>query len=1106
MSRFLPSFLLGLLLFSSCTEVESNARTGQTAQNSEESSGPQVEKIFRLLSAEESGIDFQNNINETQEYNYFRFQYTYNGAGVAIADINNDGLRDIYLTGNQVPDRLYLNKGNLHFEDISTKAGINNSGGFNFGVTAVDINSDGFQDFYICRSGHKDLNRERANLLYVNQGNGTFKELARSYGLDDTGHSLQSAFFDYDNDGDLDVYLTNHPIDFGQNLKERMTKMKSPDAWEMDRLYQNNGNGSFSDVTAEAGLVNYGHGLGLVIFDINEDGWDDIYVANDYQSADFVYVNQKDGSFKDVMKTQFPHIPYYSMGVDVADLNNDGLMDLNVVEMLPENYKRRLLNLSSLTEKNYYIFQDVGFHHQYLRNGLMMNTGMEFFSDVAPMTGTEATDWSWATLLADFDNDGRQDILVTNGYLRDMQDKDYIKKAKIIKGQGTRMTRSQFDSICVSTKIRNYLYRNTGELQFDEIAKESGLSEKSFSSGAAYGDLDNDGDLDLVINNVNLQLQPDPAFVYENLSANGKNHISLALEGPEKNPSGVGVRAILDMGDEQQFREARRTRGFLSAVEDRLHFGIEEGSEPKKLTVIWPDGKFEVLDSISAGDDLVATYTRASGNYTAEKVEPLFAETLVNGLNFKHDDKILNEYDLEPQLPFRLGMQGPGACIGDVNGDGLDDLFITATHDHEDKLFVQTSIGMRPVDGPWAAFSSEEHIEAQFVDVDQDGDLDLFVGSGGIERGATSPEYLDRIFINNGSGEFSYDESRLPRMLSSTSCARFGDIDADGDLDLFIGSRSVPGRYGERPKSYLLQNIDGKFTIAQNSSAILANVGMVSDAEFFDMGNDGDQDLIIVGEWMKPVLLENRNGAFSGIPSSSVPDIHGLWRSVHCADLDGDGESEIILGNSGTNIKYNADQESPLLMYTGDLGGKKNRDIMIAYKQGKYYHPDRSFLSLHEQFPFLKSKYPFGADIAGKSLEQIFGDKLAKAKEHKVNELNSLILDLQGDHYEAKTLPALAQVSYVNDIQSVDLDSDGDLDLIIGGNELYTPIQTGSSDASIGAILINDGQGNFSSLHPRVAGLRMDKWVKGFDFIEISGEKILFVWRNDEEPICFKLN
>ncbi|NND93887.1 MAG: VCBS repeat-containing protein [Flavobacteriales bacterium] len=1098
----LISFLL-VLLFIGCSDSDQQS-TKTSGEAPVDEAANDVEQIFQLISPDRSGLDFYNNITETQEYNYFKFQYTYNGAGVAISDINNDGLDDIYLVGNQTADKLFLNKGDMTFEDITSSSGISNDGGFNFGVTMVDINLDGYQDIYLCRSGHRGLDRERANLLFINNGDLTFTESAKAYGLDDTGHSIIAEFFDYDNDKDLDMYVTNHPVDYGQNLGDRLKKMKDPDEVEMDRLYRNNGDGTFSDVTREAGLVNYGHGLGLVIWDVNEDGWDDIMVANDYQSSDWVYINNQDGTFTDKMKMMFPHIPYYSMGIDVADINNDGLMDLNIVEMLPDSYKRRLMNLSDLSEKNYYVFNEVGFHHQYTRNCFYLNTGMDHFSDIALMTGMEATDWSWATLIADFDNDGLQDVLITNGYLRDMQDKDYIKRSKVLKDQKRPMTKDEFNKICQSNKLRNYLYRNKGDLEFESIAKTCGLEHRSFSNGAAYSDLDNDGDLDLVINNVNLQLDPDPAFLYENLSSNGSNFIKIDFKGPGQNPDGIGTKAIIKNSDETLVRELRRTRGFESAVPNYLHFGLGDISLIERLIIVWPDGRYEEANEVKSGSILSFDYSNATGSYEDDKSTPLFVEVEdMSGLDFDHEDKVLNEFDFEKQLPFRLGMQGPSSCQGDVNGDGLIDVFFTAAHDYSDELYLQTSTGFELSRGPWEEFAFEEHIVSEFVDIDNDGDLDLFIGAGGIERGKSSPEYLDRLFLNNGQGEFIYAESALPRMMSSTSCAKFGDMDGDGDFDLFIGSRSVAGSYGTPPNSFLLRNENGQFVSIAPEADWLSSLGMVSDAEWLDVEGDGDNDLIIVGEWSAPKLFVNNDGKlFPG--EGVIPDIKGFWRSIEKADLDGDGLHELILGNSGTNSKYAASSAHPLRMYTGNLDTDGKRDIMIAYKQGQYYHPDRTFTYLSEQFPFLKQKYTFYEDAAGKSLEQIFGRALANADLYEINEMRSVILKWNGNSYDLTPLPKMAQLSFINDIEANDLDSDGDLDLIVAGNELFTPIQTGSYDASIGCVLINDGKGNLSALEPTNAGLRLKYWVKGLSMMEIGANSYLLAWRNDKEPLLFK--
>lgn len=1095
-------FILSVII----TSCNSEQADSQNHSAKDENPISEDGSLFRLLSVKESGLDFQNNMTETNDYNYFSFQYAYNGAGVGIGDLNNDGLQDIYLVGNQVQDRLYINKGDLKFEDITQSAGIKDKGGFHFGVTMVDIDLDNDLDIYVSVSGHPTLGKGRSNLLYINNGDLTFTESAAKWGLNETGHSIQSAFFDYDQDGDLDVYITNHPTDFGQNLKERLDKMKNPEEREKDKLYRNNGNDSYSDVTTEAGLVNYGHGLGIVIWDINEDGRDDIYVANDYQSSDFVYVNNGDGTFTNRLKEYFPHIPYYSMGVDIADLNNDGLMDINVVEMLPENYTRRQLNLSNLSERNYYIFNKVGFHHQYLRNCLSINTGQGIFSDRALMTGTEATDWSWATLIADFDNDGLQDILTCNGYLRDMQNKEYIRRLGKLRATGGKLTQAKFDEIAVSTKIRNYLFKNKGGLQFENIASKEGLGHKSFSTGASYADLDNDGDLDLVIANVNRQLKPDPVFLYENQSTATDNFLSIEFEGPKLNTQGEGCRVIAEQGGESFIRELRSTRGYLSSVPPIIYLGLQSTDPLDQLTIIWPDGKFEVKNDVQTGGKMTALYSNASGVYIAPTKESLFKVANLPGLDFVHDDKVLNEFDSEKQLPFRLGMQGPGACIGDVNGDGKDDIFFTATHGLPDKMYVQTGSGFREMTGPWEQFSYEEHICAAFSDIDLDGDLDLLVGSGGIEKGVIHEDYLDKLFINNGKGNFTYRDDLLPRMLSSTSCIKFGDMDGDGDEDVFVGSRSIPGNYGAPPASFLLRNDAGKFTsIALDNNHPIRSLGMVSDATWYDADGDDDLDLIVVGEWSSPSLFINQDGTLINDPENTIPTMTGIWRSVHAADLDGDGLAELILGNAGLNTKYKVSPDAPLRMYCGDLDKNGKGDIAIAYKQGKYYHLDRSLKYLKEQFPSFEKKFRNHSDFVGKSIEQIFGDGLETARISEAGVFESLVLKASTSGYKATILPSLAQVSYTNTIISVDVDDDGDLDLILAGNELYTPIQTGSSDASIGCVLINDGNGEFNALSTQKAGLRLTGWVKGLGMMDIEGVQTLVGWRNNTTPLAYIL-
>ena len=1066
----------------------------------EEDSGP---RIFKRLSIAESGIDFRNDIVETKEYNYFAFQYTYNGAGVGIGDLDNDGLADIYFTGNQVPDRIYRNEGNLKFKDISKSAGIDHQGGFNFGVTMVDINQDGWQDIYVCRSGHSGLTKERANLLYINNKDLTFTESAEKYGLADRGYSIQSAFFDYDHDGDLDMYLTQHPVDYGQNLKERLDKMKNPENEISDKLYRNNGDLTFTDVTDQAGLRNYGHGLGLVIWDINRDGWDDVYIGNDYQSADYVYINNHDGTFTDRMTAYFPHIPYYSMGVDVADIDNDGLLDVNIVEMLPENYHRMILNLSDLSEQNYYVFEEVGFHHQYTRNGLFRNNGAKEFSDVAYMAGVEATDWSWSSLFADYNNDGRQDLFVSNGYLRDMQDKDYIKRSQFIRAAGGRMTKETFDTVTVSQKLRNYLFMNNGEFSFVNRAKSGGLDDALFSSGAAYADLDNDGDLDLVVNNSNLQLSPDPAIVYENVTNKPARSIRFEFQGPDGNKDGEGARITARSGDELFIQELRRTRGFISSMDKNIVMGIGDRKKLNDVRVIWPDGKMQVLGEIQGGEKVICTYADAKETYQNEEVQS-WAKQVDIGIKFKHEDKVLTEFDKEPQLPFRLSMQGPQCAVADVDGNGEEDFFICGAKGQSDELYLQFNGRFNRVDGPWKPMANEEHIVAEFVDVDMDGDPDLYIGSGGTEDGKNSLQLLDKLFINEGKG-FRYAENALPRMLESTSVVTFGDLDGDGDPDAFVGSRSVPFSYGDAPHSFLLLNEGGVFkSIASERAPEIMNLGMVSDAVWADYDADGDMDLMIVGEWNSPILLKNDKGKFS--KAAEFPALKGLWRTVESADLDSDGRPDFLLGNIGSNVKYHATEKDPLLMYTGDLDGDSDRDIMLAFKQGSYYHPDRSFTYLKDQFAGFADTYPYYANFTGKSLEQIFGDKLTGAKKNEVNELRSMLIMNRADGFVSHALPTIAQVSSINSIVIHDMDGDGDQDLIVAGNELYMPIQTGSQDAGVGLVLINDGLGGLSTLRTEDNGTFLTGWIKDMEIMHIQGKTYLIASRNDEFPIFLELN
>jgi hypothetical protein len=1080
-------FLFFSVLLCSCGGDGADKKTSSAPVKTEAVTG---NELFRLLSPAESGVNFQNNITEDGTYNYFTFQYAYNGGGVAAGDINNDGLVDLYFTGNQVQDRLYLNKGDLKFEDITSGAGIANQGAFNFGVTMADVNQDGYQDIYVCRSGHKKLGKGKSNLLYINNGDMTFTESAEEYGLADIGYSIMAAFFDYDQDGDLDLYLTNHPVDYGQNLNERLANMKNPDYEVSDRLYQNNGNNTFSDVSKKAGILNYGHGLGLVIWDINNDGLDDIYVGNDYQSPDYVYINNGDGTFTDKMTDYFQHIPYYSMGVDVGDINNDGDLDINVVEMLPQSYGRRIKNVTDLEEDKYYAFERVGFHHQYMRNVLSKNNGNGTFTDIAHYAGVEATDWSWSTLIEDFDNDGWQDIFVSNGYLRDMQDKDYMKRAKILTKKTSRLRLEQIDSITSSVKLRNYMYQNKKDYQFKSSAKAWGLKESAFSYGAASADLDNDGDLDLVLNNSNLNLSPDPAFIYENIKPAGKDFIQFDFEGPLGNRDGEGARVELEGEFGKQIKEMRRTRGYQSSVPRVLHFGLKENSTVNFI-VTWPDGKTESQTAVQAGQRITLKHSDAGPAVQENPAPTLFKEVNVAGLNFEHRDQLMNEFLKEKQLPVRLGMQGPSACKGDVNGDGTEDLFICGGAGQAGQLFLNNGKSMTTRKGPWEADAAKEGIDCSFADVDQDGDLDLYVGNGSIEFEDDKKLLADDLYINDGKGNFFSGSDRLPQTYSYTSAVRFDDVDADGDQDIFIGTRSVPFKYGEPALSLLYINDGGMFSSrAQQLAPALVDIGMVTDAAWADLDMDGDTDLIVVGDWMPVQVLINNDGKLIDKSDDWIKGSEGSWNCVTVADINSDGRPDLLLGNDGQNTPHTVSAESPLRLYRGDLNSNGRTDLLMARKRKGKYVPTRSFNYLKKQFPHLSKKYGWYGNYVDQDISQIFGKALDTAKFLEICELRSMALINEPEGLRPAPLPAQAQLSSINDIVQY-----SESTYLFGGNELFSPIETGSSDGLFGGLLNTEG-GNLKATDSGI-GLNTTGMTRDIVVLDIGGvPHVIFVVNN----------
>ena len=1049
-----PLFLISLAL-TSCSSQEDKVPLA----GSSKFEAP-VAPLFKQLQSNETGVQFVNKIDETPQINFYRYQYLYNGGGVAIGDINNDGLSDLYFTGNLVPDKIYLNLGGMKFEDISSKAGIDQVKGWKTGVSMVDINLDGYLDIYVCRSGWTKDAEERKNLLFINQGDLTFKESAGVYGLADAGHSIQSVFFDYDKDGDLDMFLTNHPVEFRLSLVERLERAKNPPDEVRDKIYRNNGNNTFSEVSRQAGIVNYGHGLGPVVSDINKDGWPDIYVANDFQTQDYLYINNGDGTFSDRLAEQMGHVSYFSMGCDIADIDNDLHPDIFVVEMLAEDNKRQKTNMASMDPEKFQALVDLGFHYQFMRNTLQLNNGNNTFSEIAWQAGVTNTDWSWGPLLADFDHDGDKDIVITNGYLHDTQDKDFVNQSnELAKLNNNRLDFQQVTSLLPSTRIRNYAYRYEGDYHFKDVSEEWGFDFKGFSNGVAYGDLDNDGDLDLVINNVN-----DPALVYENSASDiFPNFLRFLPKGPAQNPHGLGLKVEVQTANGQtQYQEFQTVRGFQSNCEFALHFGLAEFKEAKVVKAIWPDGKIQEIEGLKAGQVIVLKYSDAvapppNPPGEVQKVQGFKDVTLASGVSFKHIENYFDDYAVQVLLPHKESQNGPGLAVGDINNDGLDDFYVCGAKDQAGVLYSQDVSGhFKALSGPWGQDGKFEDVEALFFDFDGDSDLDLYVVSGGNEWPEGSPNYQDRLYENLGAMKFSKTKGKIPEMPSSGGVAVAGDMDGDGDQDLFIGGRILPGKYPSPPPSYLLINEGGVFKEATSERAPgLQSPGLVTDAVWADFDRDGDLDLAITGEWMPIKLLMNEGGKLSDWgETSGLKGTEGWWFSLIADDFDGDGNIDLCGGNLGLNYKYQATEKAPFHVYSDDFDGNGSYDIVLGYNNQGTCFPVRGRQCSSEQIPELKEKFPTYEDFGKASIEKVYGEKLKTALHYQISSFESSLFMNEGKgHFKQVHLPAKAQFAPINAIICYDFGGDGRKDLLIAGNLYGAEVETGRADAGMGLFL-----------------------------------------------------
>lgn len=1086
--------------------------------------------IFEKLAPSASGITFQNNLAENDTLNYFTYGYMYMGGGVAVGDLNNDGLADLYFTGNMVGNKLYLNNGGLTFTDITEVAAVAADDRWMTGVTMADVNSDGRLDIYISVAGQSG---NKKNILYINKGSNdsgipTFEDKAEEYGLADTGQSTQGTFFDYDLDGDLDLYVANYPIsDFKSPNFYYSNQMKHITSKDSDHLYKNNGDNTFTDITEDAGLLSFGLSLSATVGDFDQDGFPDLYISNDFASPDFMYFNNGDGTFTEKSQKLMRHTSFYGMGVDVADFNNDGLLDIAQMDMTPEDNRRSKANMASMNPEGFKELVNLGLGYQYMKNSLQLNKGLNadgdpIFSDISYLSGVANTDWSWACLFADLDNDGLKDLFVTNGSRRDINNKDYFNKInddsdKPFSERGKkRENLLELVEDMPSERIDNYVFRNNGDLTFSTVNQEWGLSFNGFSNGAAYADLDNDGDLEVILNNID-----DNALIFENLSRQKKNnnYMKFALKGPETNPFGLGTKITIEHDGKKQFQELTLTRGFQSSVEPRVHFGLGESIAIDKVVVKWSDGKEQTLSSVEANLLVELEYTKAETVINEEElpVIRMFTDmTKASNIDFEHKENDYHDYGKEILLPHETSRLGPALAVADVNNDGLEDFYIGNASGSSGCLYVQSTDGSFQASNQtmWETDKEMEDNAAAFFDANGDGFKDLYIVSGGNEFSGEDPRLQDRLYLNNGKGVFAKTKDVLPIMLTSGGCVSPADYDGDGDVDLFVGGRLVPGSYPSPARSYLLENTKDergniKFQdVTADKASSLVRPGLVTSAEWVDINKDGSPDLILAGEWM-PVMYFQNSGTklIDKTESAGLSDTQGWWFSLQSGDYDNDGDMDFIAGNLGLNYKYQADREVTFDVFLNDFDNNGQKDIVLSYyNQGKQF-PVRGRQCSSEQIPAIKKKFTDYNQFAVATVADVYTESaLSDALHYKAKTFASSYIENNGDGtFTITNLPNEAQQSSVHGIVSKDFNNDGNLDVFLAGNFYISEIETPRNDAGIGLLMYGSGQGKFQPVSASASGIYAPYDTRIIRPIQTSqGHGVLL--GNNNEPLQLYVN